>query len=225
MTSISVRTKIKALLAICCLCLCPYAGITEASITTLTELDFLELAPQGQLYIETLETFGTGGYDTPLALSNSMFAVDSGSAYIDTISRDGGFTNILRGTSIMGGRAFTLFPDSTVAWAADLALEAVGLGDQQFEVSVIGNSGTATFYFDKNDFDPYFAGFYDPTGLVSVEFQNLGFSTGNGTQFSNYDFDDIMTLSRVPLPASVWLFGSGLFPLAVAYGRRNRKLR
>ena len=125
----------------------------------------------------------------------------------------------------MGGRAFTLFPDSTVAWAADLALEAVGLGDQKFEVTVIGNSGTAIFYFDKNDFDPYFAGFYDPTGLVGVEFNNLGFTSDNGTQFSNYDFDDIMTLSRVPLPASVWLFGAGLFPLAVAYGRRIRKLR
>lgn len=222
MTHRSFAKKILAFATLCFACLPQFVGIGEASITTLTESEFLDLAPQGQLYIETLESYATGTTASPLDLTNSQFAVDAGTPYIDNLYRAGEFTNVLRGSSITAGRAFTLFPDSTVAWASDIAMEAVGLGLQTIEVNVIGNSGTATFYFNKNDFDPYFAGFYDPTGLVSVEFNNLGFSTGNGTQYSNYNFDDIMTISQVPLPPAFWLFASGLVPLAIVYGRRTK---
>ena len=225
MTRLTCGKKIRMLSALCFLCLFRFAGYSEASITTLTESAFLDLAPQGLLYVETLEAYPAGAADLPLDLVNGQFSVESGIATIDTVYRAGQFTNILRGSSITAGRTFTLFPDSTVAWAADLAMEAIGLGPQSIEVKVIGNSGTATFYFDRNDIDPYFAGFYDPSGLVSLEFMNLGFNTADGTQYSNYNFDDIMTLSRVPLPPAVWLFATGLIPLAIVHGNRFRKPR
>jgi hypothetical protein len=216
----SFQTVFKAIMALQLACLLLPLSPARASITSLTEVEFLDLAPEGFLYTDTLETYVGGQYEQPLELVNGQFRVDFGSPVIESLYRGADLTNVLSGTSIIGGRTFTLFPDSTVAWATDLTLQSVGLGPQEFEVTVVGNSGTATFLFEKNDFNPYFASFYDPSGLISVEFNNLGFTIDEGTQFSNYDFDDIMTLSRVPLPSAIWMFATGLFPLALFFCRR-----
>ena len=75
-----------------------------------------------------------------------------------------------------------------------------------FRITVTGNSGVSVF---QNDFVGKLA-FSDPTGLISVGFENLGFQSGRG----NYGFDDVIT-GVVPAPAGLALILSafGMFGL------------
>jgi len=61
----------------------------------------------------------------------------------------------------------------------------------------------------QSEFGQYFAGYYDPTGILSVSTVGLGNGAGS---FFNYSLDNV-TVGAVPIPATVWVFGSGLIGL------------
>jgi hypothetical protein len=63
-------------------------------------------------------------------------------------------------------------------------------------------------------------GFSDPSGLVSIAFQDLGSHPGAG----NYSFDNIVTAAApvpVPEPATLSLLGLGLAGIGVRRVRRG----
>ncbi len=197
-------------------------GMAAAIITQVSEAEFLALAPGRVAFTEDLEIYPQGFVGTQLDLRNGQHTVNNGSILIDEIFVLGqGLDNVLKNSEIQGERTFDLFPQATIAWGTDLNLSSLGSGAQTFKVNVVGNSGNETFFFNRDDFDTYFAAFLDPLGLISISFENLGHDTGSGNQWSAYYFDDMTTISQVPLPGAPLLFVSAALGL-MGFARRNR---
>jgi len=94
----------------------------------------------------------------------------------------------------------------------------------QFQVTVIGASGTDTFSISGNGL----FGFGDATGLTSVSLVNLGDSDAQG--FSNWGMDDVITgvslqdtgsTPTIPIPGTLPVFALGLFGLGVLRWRKR----
>jgi hypothetical protein len=81
--------------------------------------------------------------------------------------------------------------------------------DNTFRITVTGYSGSSVF--DLSAATPFY-GFSDPTGLISISFQNLGTAVPDGHNFGTFGLDDIVTAGSAPIPepASLTLLGVGL---------------
>jgi len=143
------------------------------------------------------------------------------SSYVNTITFDGSTENIAS-----GGMSFS----------ADIS--AGGLGDAMLNsgsFSITGTSGlynsgtlltgnltelgyanngnqTLEFMFNVTGGD--LAGFYD-AGFGGFNIFVSGYNDDNfNTSFSNTPYNGFATIAPVPVPAAVWLFGSGLLAIA-----------
>ena len=141
------------------------------------------------------------------------------------------------GTSILSGEFLVL--GGTNIFDADLSISQLGLGNA-------GSSGDAVRLIDElsNVIDTVIYGpnnndgFFDDLGNVASSFaaspnagQSIGrsfdgFDTGNSgidfLVFDNPGQGSSNNLSSVPLPASVWLFMSGMMGLIGIARRKNR---
>jgi len=103
--------------------------------------------------------------------------------------------------AVAPARTFGGFPAGTTYWGAD-----AGLGwTEMFRVTVTGNSGTLVVTALGKSLNQFF-GVTDPSGLISVQFVNLGVPpSGNnpGGSIGNYAFDNIVTATNqtsAPVP-------------------------
>ena len=125
----------------------------------------------------------------------------------------GGFSPqiLIDNLDILAPRVFSNFAAGTQIWGADFLVGP----SAEFDITVIGNSGTFTLVAERgNQFNDFIA-FSDPLGLLSVSVATVDFSNsgGGGKGIGNYGFDNVITAAVVPLPASLWLFVSGLLAL------------
>lgn len=193
---------------------------TATTISTLTESEFNNLIPGSELVVETFESSATGSYSTPVGFSNFQYDVSASSAYIGTGYELGvGLNNTLSALDTTSTRTFEFTSaDLVTSFGTDMQMSAFGSGPQTFNVTATGNSGTALFQFDRTSTDAFewlFTGFYDPLGLISIEFTNLGYNSGTGTGYSNYKFDNVKTLTTiaVPAPPTIYLLFVGMLAL------------
>lgn len=198
---------------------------SAATISSLTEAEFYSLVPTNELNIETFEIYPEGLYPASQEFSDFTYGVTSGAVYINKGFEAGvGFNKTLSGSEI-SDRLFEFYPlDNVLAFGTDMKMSAFGSGPQTFEVTVTGNSGVSTFFFDRtssNWSDWHFEGFYDSLGLISINFSNLGYDDGTGIGRSNYAFDNVRTLTAVPVPSALILFVSGTFTL-MAFRKRRK---
>jgi MYXO-CTERM domain-containing protein len=163
---------------------------------------------------------------SPFFIANGSFV--SGTPRVQSsASLCGDMDQCLFDSSVTGElRTFEAFPPGTQFWGADVNL--VDATDT-FRIAVTGGSGILAFEASGISF----AGFGDPLGLTSVEFENLGTDFGNGTTgVGNYSFDNVTT---APDPTAVSEPGAfALLGLAFAgawaitrrvnspYGKRGR---
>lgn len=191
--------------------------VSAATITLLTEAEYIALIPTGDLAIENLESYPEGLYPATQDFSIFQYTVSSGAVSVNRGFELGiGFNNTLSST-LIDDRLFEFTPDDQVfVFGTEMKLSSFGSGPQTFEVTVTGNSGVSIFQFDRTSLDWsdwLFTGFQDPLGLISIEYSNLGF-TNVGTEYSNYNFDNIRVLTTpVPIPPAMLLFVSGFLVL------------
>ncbi len=149
----------------------------------------------------------TGGGPAEIIEPNSGRFATSGTKFLET---DGGSNfNIAFSSQIS---AFGFFGTDIGDFGGQIVLSLSGVGMQSIN---IGNSTNAP------DGSLLFFGFTDPVDTYS----NIAFSHTGGAGF--FGFDDMtigdqqqLTMPPVPVPATVWLVGTGLFGLM---GMRKKK--
>ena len=167
-------------------------------------------------------------YDGTLdvALSSGVLTVSGASQILDAY--DTGFDFITGGSSyslIANFDGSGIFVDGTVS-ALGIALS----GDLNFQSGTIvtgdltvfgyggsGSAGTFDFLFDNVGGD--FAAFYTSYAGIVINTTTLSSASGNwdtgGLDFqADFSATSVNVDTTVPVPAAIWLFGSGLFGLA-----------
>jgi PEP-CTERM motif len=154
--------------------------------------------------VEDFESYVTGDFASPFLIANGTFTsgaprVQASPAFCGDVDQC-----LFDSSSADGLRTFHAFPGGTQFWGADLKL--VDATDT-LKITVTGGGGVLLLRVSGVDF----AGFTDPLGLASVEFENLGTDAGNGNiGFGNYSFDNVTTAlspAVVPEPATTALVG------------------
>jgi hypothetical protein len=157
--------------------------------------------------VEDFEAFAIGVQPDPFTFANGTVTVAGigdpaivNQDYSCGVAGDGDACLLANGLWEL--RTISGLPAGTTLWAVTdfFALKP----DNAFRITVTGNSGSSVF--DRST--AAFYGFSDPTGLISISFQNLFIPPG----FSNFSFDDIVTAGPAPIPepASLTLLGLGL---------------
>ena len=169
--------------------------------------------------IEDFESYLNGtDFASPFLIANGSFA--SGAPRVQSSAPlCGDMDQCLFDSSTTGElRTFEAFPPGTQFWGADVNL--VDATDT-LKITVTGGSGILAFEASGIGF----AGFGDPLGLTSVEFENLGTDFGNGnTGVGNYSFDNVTTApdpTVVSEPGTIALLGL-TFAGAWVVARRRR---
>jgi len=177
----------------------------------LNEVDFANQISGLSVLVEDFEGFPLGDQTSPLTLSNATYT--SSRPYI---VEDLGLPTrslINNEPDPDTGRVFDAFGTGATMFGLDL--NDLGFGDDVLRITVVGTSGTLTVEQTTGSLNG-FVGFQDALGLTSVTFFNLGYGGGS----YNYGFDNVTT-GIVPIPAAVWLFGSGLLGL-IGIARRKK---
>ncbi|MDJ0939452.1 MAG: PEP-CTERM sorting domain-containing protein [Woeseiaceae bacterium] len=185
----------------------------------LNETDFANATASLSVTTEDFEGFSTGLYASPFTFSNGQMSsvsplITASSTFCDT-------GQCLLDSTAQGteeARVFSGFAADTDYWATDLRFVSPA---DLFDVVVTGNSGVLNLNGVSlvTMANLGFVGFYDPLGLLSISFTNLGTQGGLG----NYSFDNIQTASEVPEPATILLLGAGLMGLSALRRRRISK--
>jgi hypothetical protein len=210
-----------------------------AAPVLITLSEYTALSTSGVETIENFETFAPfnpfSHNLTELELSNGTFHGSdpsfTGGLYIHE-EADG--NQFLGDNGIDESQTFNLFPPNTTTWAADLRWRYTPDPGGMLRVTAISNDGSSTFFVGGNDCtwsvdgcptidkNIGFIGLYDPSGITSVSWlQYPGYDPACGCDtWTSYAYDNVRTVSAVPLPAGLWLFGSGLLGLVGCARRR-----
>ena len=169
--------------------------------------------------VEDFESYVNGtDFASPFLIANGTFTsgvprVQASATFCEDVDQC-----LFDSSSADGVRAFQAFPGGTQFWGADLNL--VDATDT-LRITVTGGAGILVLQVSGVDF----AGFTDPLGLTSVEFENLGTDSGNGNVgFGNYGFDNVTTAPSptvIPEPGTIALVGLALGACAMSR-RRGR---
>lgn len=173
--------------------------------------------------LEDFESFPAFDVQTGAEVYNGFTAsADSGNWIIgasSTFCDTSGDQCLMNQTATNDTRTFDTFASGTNFFGLDLT--AIGEQDD-FQINVNGSSGLNTFVVTGSEM----LGFGDTAGLASVSVTNLG----DGSGFSNYGLDDIITgtsanlsdnTPSIPEPATLALFGLGLGGVGVLARRRR----
>jgi hypothetical protein len=156
--------------------------------------------------------YSLSGSPTPSILIDDFFDTTSASNYLGTDDGSGAF---------VGGDAFTITFDQTMHAIGLYVISADLIFNDDFTITT--NSGQSVSNIALSDVtlldgDAYFLGLIEDD--FSLGFDSITLSSIDGGYLFNVD--DV-TASPVPLPAAVWLFGSGLLGLVGISRRTIRK--
>ena len=157
-------------------------------------------------------SYTLSGNPNPSILIDNFFDTTSPDNYLGTDDGSGAF---------VGGDAFTITFDQTMHAIGLYVISADLIFDNDFTITT--NTGQSVSNIGISDVtladgEAYYI------GLIEDDF-NLGFNSITLSSFTAdylFNVDDI-TVTPIPLPAAVWLFGSGLLCLTGFARRRLRK--
>lgn len=192
--------------------------------TLITQAQF---AAQSASLVTKVENFESYAPNTTTVLGNSAVLANStftgSSAVVNSLYHVGGFCEtacLTTGGTPFDLRTFSLFPADTLLWSTIVDTVFEFELASQIHVEALGNSGLLSF--DIGWPNLLFMGFSDPTGLISVSFQQMNLPNSKNP---NYSFDDVTTArlreprSNVPEPGSMALMLLA-FAAATVVGRK-----
>jgi hypothetical protein len=156
-------------------------------------------------------SYSLSGPGNPSILVDDVFGTTSPDNYLGTDDGSGAFVS---------GDGFTITFDQTMRSVGLYVISADLILANDFTITTNGGqnvSNTATPDINVGDGDAYFIGLIEDD--YSLGFDSITLSSADFGFLFNVD--DI-TVSPVPLPAAVWLFGGGLLGL-VGIGRRTTR--
>jgi hypothetical protein len=157
-------------------------------------------------------TYTLSGNPNPSILIDDFFDTTSSANYLGTDDGSGAF---------VGGDAFTITFDQTMYAIGLYVISADLILDDDFTITTNGGQSVNNIEISDvllSDGEAYYI------GLIEDDF-NLGFDSitlSSVTDEYLFNVDDI-TVAPVPLPAAVWLFGSGLLCLTGFSCRKSRR--
>ena len=194
------------------------APLADAAPIQLTSAEFNAAIVGLTTVVEDFEAFATGVQPEPFTFANgSVTVVGNGEP---GIQNSGLFCGVagdecLSATDLQGLRTISGLPAGTTLWAVTDFHAPIVVSN--YRITVTGNSGSSIFDVSQVPF----YGFSDPTGLISISFQNLGDLTGG---FDLYTLDDIVTAGPAPIPepAALTLLGLGLSGICARRWRQRK---
>jgi hypothetical protein len=186
-------------------------------------IDYQSIVP---LTVEAFEDAPPGSLTNPTFFNGFAFSIQNGGpgpelpeppnvpVISDSPAICGWTTRCLWGVQIGGRREFASFNPSTTAFG--LRLSVIQESDL-IEAVTTGGSGVSALIFSG----PQELGLFDPAGLLSVRFANLGTDYGEGGfGRGNYSFDDVITGVPIPVPPTlILLLGAILASRILLRGR------
>src|SRR5262249_9080425 len=122
-------------------------SLTSASATPiqLTTAEWATATAALPLVTETLESFPTGTYASPLTLVNGSYATVGSLPVVSILTLScGDSDHCLLAQLPIGLRTFSAFPAGTTLWSSDLFTNSPVGAVQQYAITVVGLSGSLT---------------------------------------------------------------------------------
>ncbi|MCA9050687.1 MAG: hypothetical protein KDA89_18240 [Planctomycetaceae bacterium] len=164
--------------------------------------DFADATAGMQVVVDGFESLTAGPQgDSTLQLTNGTY-IGGTAAYIHYAESgpdldlyneifNVSFSGNSLSDSIQEPRTFTNFPSGTTYWGIEIA----DLDSAEFDIVIVGNSGTRILEAVRHGDLNGFLGVHDPQGLISVSITTVDFSSSGGGGFglSNYYMDNVVT--------------------------------
>jgi hypothetical protein len=206
------------------------ADSATATPVALTRTEFDALAAIRPTVVEDFDSFDYGVQPTPLSIANGIYTASGTAPFIYDSSEPLGYPqfckfgtgNCLTGVLFLDPgiervvRKFDSLPIGSIAWGVDLSRIN---GNDLFDMTVVGVSGTLTLNLFDFGGDREFVGFRDDQGLVSVSFANRG-AAPLFQGATNYSFDNVSVV--VPEPSTSALLALGIGALARGWPHKAR---
>lgn len=180
--------------ALLCAALGASGGATGLPMS-LTKVQFDAMIAGLTTVVEDFESYPNGtDFASPFLIANGAFTSATPRVQASAVLCGDADQCLFDSASVAGSRTFESFPLGTQFWGADIHL--VDATDT-LKLTVTGGSGVLALEAAGVSF----VGFTDPSGVTSVEVENLGTDSGGGdVGFGNYSFDNVTT---APSPIAV----------------------
>ncbi|MCW9014297.1 MAG: VPLPA-CTERM sorting domain-containing protein [Gammaproteobacteria bacterium] len=146
----------------------------------------------------------------PVSLTDTDHIYGTGFAVAEISDPDNSLSFIQMSGQSLVDITFVLDTDHTYSLTGNLFTDSLGLGS----ASVNFNGHTSTALDDPFSFNGYLA-----AGTYNLSIDALAYIDSASRATASFDYD--LQLTAVPVPAAVWLFGSGIVAL-VGLARRKK---